>query len=245
MRQQVQAEAQEILLICKTTLFCFKVVNHWSRYPREVVEALSLKILKNRPDTAQNHLLQLWKFRSFIFLSCSPVPLLQVAAPTALPAVHVNPLIHEQGQGLFNIAINDLAEGAERTLTKFVDHARRGRAVRMVESTVAIQRCFGRLGRWTGRKLSKGKKANAESCAWDGVSPWSRTGWKAALEQRTSWMQQKGQLALQQKGQLHPPSQGRESSLCLAFVKPQSCVQSGEGIDILEHVQQSYRSGEL
>lgn len=59
-------------------------------------------------------------------------------------------------------------------LTKFVDRARCGRAVSMVESTVAIQRHFGRLGRWTDRslrKLSKGKKANVEPCTWDGISP--------------------------------------------------------------------------
>lgn len=133
---------------------------------------------------------QLWKFRSFTFPRCSPVPLLQGAAPADPPAVHVNPLIHEQGHGLFNIAVHDPDEGAEHALTTFVDRARHGRAVSVVERRVAIQRPFGRLGRWTGRslgKLGKGKKANAESCTWDGVSSWSRTGWKAALQQRTSW----------------------------------------------------------
>lgn len=198
---------------------------------------------------------QLWKIRSFTFPSCSPVPLLQVAAPTALPAVHVNPLIHKQGRGLFNIAVNDLDERAERTLTKFVDHARRGRAVSMVESTVTIQRHFGRLGRRTDRslgKLSKGKKANAESCTWDGVSPWSRTGWKAALQQRTSWTWVRqcvlaaerpavtwaalASVASRVKGKGVYPLFG----LCETTV-----LQNEEGIDILEHIQQSYRSREL
>lgn len=131
---------------------------------------------------------QLWKFRSFTFPSSS-VPLLQVAAPTALPAVHLNLLIHKQGWVLLNIAVNDLDEGAERALTTFADHASWGRAVSMVERTIAIQRHVDGLGRWTDRslgKLGKGKKANAESCAWDGVSSWSRTGWKAALQQRTN-----------------------------------------------------------
>ena len=75
-------------------------------------------------------------------------------------------------------------------LPKFAGHARWGRAVSMAESTVAIQRHFDGLGKWTDRslgKLSKGKKANAESCTWDGVRPWSGTGWKAALQHRRSW----------------------------------------------------------
>lgn len=39
----------------KKTIFYFKVVKHWSRYPREVVEAPSLEVLSSHLDTVLSH----------------------------------------------------------------------------------------------------------------------------------------------------------------------------------------------
>ncbi|KAK4824386.1 hypothetical protein QYF61_014046 [Mycteria americana] len=103
--------------------FTERVVKHWKRLPREVVESPSLEVFKGRLDEVLRDMVNY-------------VPKGSVLGPI-----------------LFNIFMNGLDDGAECTLSKFPDDAKLGRVADTPESHAAIQRDLKRLEKWADLNL--------------------------------------------------------------------------------------------
>jgi len=59
---------EEGSLAIRRKFFTVRVMRQWQRWPREVVNALSLETFKARLDQALCNLVKLWMF---LFISCS------------------------------------------------------------------------------------------------------------------------------------------------------------------------------
>jgi len=53
------SQSYHTLLLFVVTFFTVRVVKHWHRFPREVVEASALEIFKSRLDRTLSNLVQL------------------------------------------------------------------------------------------------------------------------------------------------------------------------------------------
>ncbi|KAK4830805.1 hypothetical protein QYF61_013734 [Mycteria americana] len=91
---------------------------------------------------------------------------------------------------LFNIFINDLDDGAERTLSKFADDIKLGGVADTPQGHNAIQRDLNRLEKWDDRNLIKFHKENCKILHLERNKPrhstyWGPPSWKAAWQKRT------------------------------------------------------------
>lgn len=81
--------------------------------------------------------------------------------------------------------------GTECTLSKSADYTKQKGVADTPEGCPSIQTNLNRMEKWTKRPWSSAK-GNAKSCIWEGIIPWTSTGWgltsqKAVLQTRTWW----------------------------------------------------------
>ncbi|KAK4818200.1 hypothetical protein QYF61_008584, partial [Mycteria americana] len=135
--------------------FTVRMVRHWNRLPREVVDV---------PGSVQGQVG--WSFEQRDLVEDIPA--------------HVRgncPVPHDLVGPLFNIFINDLEAGVECTISEFADDTKLGGAVESFEGQEDLQRDLDRLKHWA---MINGMKFNKLKC-WILHLGWSNAGHKYKL----------------------------------------------------------------
>ncbi|KAK4825529.1 LOW QUALITY PROTEIN: hypothetical protein QYF61_000106 [Mycteria americana] len=138
-RQWALTETREVPSEHQETLFTVKVTEHWNSLPREVVESLSLEILKSRLDIIPGNR------RYWIIL------ILESAKWSIAESM--------LGTVWFHIFINDLEERLSCTVIKFADDAKLGG--NPPKGSTAIQSDRDSLEEYAYRNLMK---LNKDKC---------------------------------------------------------------------------------
>ncbi|KAK4823526.1 hypothetical protein QYF61_003035 [Mycteria americana] len=179
--------------------FTERVIKHWNRLPREVVESPSLEVFKGRLDEVLRDMV-MGKELAAEFPKQGKKGLKQgddnqgkdmdhsvdkeLACCTQKVAVNGSmskwrPVMSGVPQGLvlglalFNIFVGDMDSGIECTLSRFADNTRLHGAVDTLEGRDATQRDLDKLGRWTRANLMKVNEGHALQRDLDRLDGWA------------------------------------------------------------------------
>ncbi|KAK4818824.1 hypothetical protein QYF61_019861 [Mycteria americana] len=154
--------------------FTMRMVRHWNRLPREVVDAPSLEVFKARLDGALSNLGKIMLSQTDNLLGSSQdegraVDIVYFDFSKAFDTMSHNILIDKLmkyrlgtsnvphgltlGPVLLNIFINDLDDGTDCHLSKFEDDTNLGGVTDTSDGCATIQRDLHRLEKWADRNL--------------------------------------------------------------------------------------------